>query len=224
MLAVAAALVIVGIWGSVTLARSAQKAERHVQLFASERMVTAGEVVRLRRRGGDDDYRTTAHYRYVARGRELTGATRLRPSERDSYVVGSHVAVWYLPSEPEASWLDGYAPRPQPDWPATALPIVCGVSALGIVHAVRRQSKLLANGRPAHARVTKVQKKLTDNGTFWVVHYEFTTLSGAKRIGKYNHGRKNIPATGSLLSVLYDRDNSSRHTKYPLSFVSLKEN
>ena len=221
MLATALALVVLGVGGAISLGRRAEKAERHLGLFASERIVTAGDVVRLRRRGGDDDYRTTAHYRYLARGQQLMGATRLRNSERDRYVVGSQVAVWYLASEPEASWLDGYAPRPHPSWPATAVPVVCGVSALALIQAVRRQSNLLAHGRPAMATVTKVEKKATENGTLWRVHYEWTILSGARRSGKYNHGKKGVPAVGTVIPIVYDRDDSFRHSRYPMSLVRL---
>jgi hypothetical protein len=223
MLFTAAALVVAGIWGGIELGRRAATAERQVGLFASERIVTAGDVVRLRRRGGDNDHRITAHYRYIAGGRELTGETTLRRNERERYVVGSQVAVWYLASEPGESWLDGYAPGPQPSWPATAVPLVCGVSALALIRVVRRQSNLLAHGRPAMATVTKVEKKKTDEGTMWLVHYEWNTLSGATRTGKYSHGKKHVPAVGALIPIVYDRDNSFRHSKYPMAFVSVKE-
>ena len=145
-------------------ARAPKSPDATSTLFASERIVTAGDVIRLRKRGDGDDHRITAHYRYTARGRELTGETRLRRDERERYVVGSPVAVWYLASDPEMSWLDGYAPRPQPGWPATVVPLACGVSALALIQAVRRQSNLLAYGRPAMATVTKVEKKNTGRG------------------------------------------------------------
>ena len=83
MLVTAVALVVLGIWGAIALGSRAEKAERRLGLFASERIVTAGEIVHLRRQGGNDDYRATAHYRYLARGQELSGATPLRHSERD---------------------------------------------------------------------------------------------------------------------------------------------
>jgi hypothetical protein len=223
MLVIAAALALGGMSGSVVLGRRAEIAARHVGLFASERILAAGDVIRLQKRGGDDgDYRITAHYRYTARGRELMGETTLRRSERERYEVGSPVAVWYLPSEPEQSWLDGYAPRAEASWPATVVPIVCGVAALVLIQLVRRQSKLLAYGRPAMATVTKVEKKKTDKGTEWMVHYEWTTLSGATRTGKYQHGKKNLPAIGATIPVVYDRDNSFRHSKYPMTFVTIR--
>lgn len=223
MLFIAAALVVVGMWGGIELSRRAEIAERHLGLFASERIVTAGEVIQLRKRGGGNNHRITAHYRYTARGRELTGETTLRRDERERYAVGSPIAVWYLATEPEMSWLDGYAPRPEASWPATAVPLGCGLSAMALILIVRRQSNLLEYGRPALATVTKVQKKRTDKGTFWMVHYEFTTMSGATRTGKYNHGKKHVPAVGAMIPIVYDRDNTFRHNKYPMPFVSVTE-
>ena len=221
---IAAALVGAGMWGGVELNRRAETAQRRVGLFASDRIVTAGDVLNLRRNGGDDgDQRVTVHYRYAARGRELTGSTRVRREERDRYQVGSPVAVWYLPTEPEASWLDGYSPRSQPSWPATVVPIGCGLSAMALILMVRRQSSLLAQGRPAMATVTHVEKKKSDKGTFWIVHYEWTTMSGATRAGKYHHGKKDLPPVGTAIPIVYDRDNTFRHSKYPMKFVRIDD-
>ena len=222
-LLVAGVLVVGGIWGGLVLGRRAEAAERRVGLFASERVVTAGDVIRLRRRGGNnDDYRVSAEYRYVARGRELTGETALRRNERDRYVVGAPIAVWYLPTEPESSWIDGHAPEPEPSWPGTAAPIVCGIAAMALIQAVRRQFNLLAYGRAAMATVTRLEKKTSDKGTFWVVHYEWTTMSGATRTGKYNHSKKHAPAPGELVAIVYDRDDTFRHQKYPMGLVTVR--
>lgn len=221
-LVAAGALVVAGIWGGIVLSRRAETAERHVSLFASERVVTAGDIIRLKSSGGGDDNRGTAEYRYVARGRELMGESALRRSERDRFVVGAPIAVWYLPTEPEASWIDGHAPGPEPSWPATAVPILCGMAALVLIQAVRRQFNLLAHGRAALATVTRLEKKTTDKGTFWMVHYEWTTLSGATRAGKYSHGKNNAPAHGELIPIVYDRDDTVRHRKYPMALVMVE--
>jgi hypothetical protein len=218
----AATLVAIGIWGGIELTRHADIANKRVGLFMSERIVAGGDVIELRRRGSGGDQRITAHYRYTARGREHTGETRLRRDERHRYAMGSPVAVWYLATEPEASWLDGHAPRPAAIWPAAAVPLACGVSALVLIWIVRRQSNLLAYGRPAIATVTKAEKKKSDKGTIWMVHYEWSTLSGATRRGKYQHGKKDVPAVGDRIPVVYDRDNSFRHRKYPMTFVRIQ--
>ena len=223
MLIIAATLVVIGGWGGSELQKHADIAERQVGLFASERVLTGGDVVELRKRGGDDDHRIVAHYRYAVHGRELTGRTTLRREEQEKYAVGSPVAVWYLATEPEASWLDGDSPRPEPGWTGTVVAIVCGVSAVGLMASVRRQSKLLAYGRAAMATVTKVEKKRTQHGTSWRVHYEWTTISGATRTGKHNHRGKSAPAIGEHIPIVYDRDNTFRHSKFPMTFVRVAD-
>ena len=221
VLITAMAFGVAGVWGGIVLSRSALVAERHLRLFESERVLAAGDVIRLQKRGGGNDHSITAHYRYTARGHELTGETRLRRVERERYALGSPVAVWYLPSEPEQSWLDGYAPRQTERWPAAVVLIACGITAILLVRMVRRQSDLLAHGRPAMATVTKVEKKDSE-GTSWMVHFEWTTLSGATRTGKYLHGKKkDVPAIGAMIPIVYDRDNSLRHSKYPMMFVTV---
>jgi hypothetical protein len=223
MLVIAAILVIGGMWGGVELNRRSDTAARYVSAFASERVLAAGDIIQLRKRGGDDEPRITAHYRYTAGGTERTGATALRRGDTNSFAVGSPVGVWYLPSEPVASWLDGYAPRPMASWPATALPLACAGAAMALILLVRRQWHLLAYGRPAIATVTKAEKKRTDKGSIWVVHYEFTAMSGATRTGKYNHGKKDLPGVGATIPIVYHRDNTFRHSKYPMPFVGLKD-
>src|SRR5688500_18616801 len=219
----AAALLAAGAWGAIELNKRAETAARHATLFASERMLAAGDIVRLRKRGGDDEHRITAHYRYSARGREFTGETALRSDDNDVFAVGTPVGVWYLPSEPQASWLDGYVPRRHARWPATVVPLACTVAAIGLIAVVRRQANLLTHGRPAMATVTRIEKKRSDKGTIWVVHYEFTTMSGATRTGKYHHPKKHLPTVGETVPIVYDRDNTFRHSKYPMSFVTLKQ-
>lgn len=220
LLCIAGGLVIAGMWGGIELSRRAETAARHAGLFASERIVAAGDVIQLRTRG---DGRVTAVYRYTARGRELLGEATLGRDQRDRYAVGSPIAVWYLASEPEVSWPDGSSPRPVASWPATAVPLAGGVSALALIWTVRRQSNLLAYGRPAMASVTKVEKKRANKGRAWMVHYEFTTISGATRAEKYNHRKNAVPPVGAKIPLVYDRDNTFRHSRYPMPFVTVKE-
>ena len=114
-----------------------------------------------------------------------------------------------------------YTPRRQPIWPAFFVPAVCIATALILVWLVRRQTHLLTYGRPALGVVTKVERKRTDKGTVWRVHYEWTLLSGAKRKGHYTHGKKEPPALRTTIPIVYDRDQPARHGKYPFSLVTL---
>ena len=119
------------------------------------------------------------------RGRELTGETRLRREERERYTVGSTVAVWYSGIRTRGELARRLRPRPEPSWPATAVPLACGVSALVLIQLMRRQSNLLRlrTARTSHGHEGREEKIRQGDG--WMVHYEWTTLSGATRRGKY---------------------------------------
>ncbi len=216
-----ALLVIGGAWGGMEIYDDVKTSQQRADLAESEAKSISANVVGVQRRGGGDDRRSVIHYRYVAGGQPQTGATQVRRQDRDRYAVGSDVRVSYLPTEPGVSWMDGYLPRRRPVWPAFAVPLACTIAALGIVFAIRRQSHLVTYGRPALALVTKVEKKSSDKGTYWRVHYEWTLLSGGKHQGRYNHGKKNPPAVGTWMPIVYDRDYPSRHSKYPLSMVAV---
>jgi hypothetical protein len=159
------------------------------------------------------------HYRYVEGGREHSGATEVRRQDRDRYTVGSTVPIRYLATEPDASWLEGYTPDRRPTWPAFVVSGAAMVAVACPLALIRRQRRLLTYGRGAVAVITGVEKKRSDKGTYWKVHYEWTLLSGAKRTGHYKHGKKQPPAIGTTIPIVYDRDQPSRHSKYPLSLV-----
>jgi hypothetical protein len=223
VLIVAASLILGALLGGVEFYRRAKLADRHVALFASEGISTGARVVRVQRRGGGNDRRSTVHYRYVVGDREHAGETTVRRVDRDRYEAGSRMAVRYLSSEPHTSWMEGYPPQHRPIWPGFVFPAAAIFGALAMAALIRRQTFLLTYGRPAVATVTKVEKKRSDKGTFWRVHYEWTLLSGGKRQGRYNHGKKQPPEVGATIPIVYDRDQPVRHNRYPLSLVALSE-
>jgi Protein of unknown function (DUF3592) len=218
----ALALVAAGLWGGADLYRKAKESQRRVQLFATESATADAVVVRVQRRGGDDDRRSIVHYRYAAADNEYTGIVTMRRADHDRYSAGSTVSVRYLASEPGASWIEGRTPRVRPLWPAFATPLACVAAACAVFVVIRRQSHLLAYGRPAAGVVSKVEKKKGDKGSYWRVHYEWSVLSGAKREGGYNHLRKNPPAVGTVVPIVYDRD-TEKSARYPFSMVTISD-
>jgi hypothetical protein len=218
---VAVLLLAGGVWAEIYLYRQARISEAHVVGFDLERIVTGAQVTAVERRGGEDGRRSTITYQYTVNGREHTGSSTVRTSDRNAYRVGSPVAVWYLPSEPDASWMDGDAPHVISTWPALIAFAVCGLTSLCLILLVRRQSNLLAYGRPAMAVIRKVDKKKSDKGTYWRVQYEWTLLSGATRHGHYSTHGKHPPAVGASIPIVYDRDRPSRNSRYPLSLVTI---
>ena len=222
VLAVAGGLVITAALAGPALYSSARASERTMSLAASDSVTTTGEVTRVQRRGGGNDRRSVVHYRYVADGQEHDDSTTVRRQDRDRYQVGSRVPIHYLAAEPESSWMEGYGPGLRPMWPAFAVPVALIVAAFILVRLFFSQLQLLAYGRPALGLVTKVEKKKSDKGSFWRVHYEWTLLSGAKRIGHYNDGKKQPLALGTPIPIVYDRDNPQRNRKYPFGLVAIK--
>jgi hypothetical protein len=214
-----AAAVVGCLWVAIAMERSSSTARRHTRLFAVEAVATDAEVVRVERRG-DDGRRIRVHYRYAAANREYSGSRNLRRGA-DEPAPGSRIAVRYLASEPSASWLEGYAPEHEPGWPAFIIAGAAAVAMACTLFFLRRQWHLLAYGRPAAATITKIDKKRSDKGSYWRVHYEWMLLSGARRAGHYAHSHKVPPEVGATIPILYDRDQPSRHSKYPLSLVSI---
>jgi hypothetical protein len=130
--------------------------------------------------------------------------------------------VNYLASHPEASWLNGDTPSRDPLWPALVVPIAGLLSSMLMVVCIRRQLALLRDGKPAMATITSVKKKMSDHGTYWRVEYQWRLLSGATRTGRYNHNKRRAPEVGSVIPIVYDRDEPRRARKYPLSLVTFR--
>jgi hypothetical protein len=207
------------LWAAFAIERRSTTTSRHARLFAVEAVAADAEVVRVQRRG-DEGRRVTVHYRYIVGNRAYSGSRNLRRGA-DAPATGSRIAVRYLASEPTASWIDGSRPEHQPAWPPFVIVGAAAVTMACPLFFLRRQWHLLTYGRPAMAVITKIEKKRSDKASYWRVHYEWTLLSGARRTGHYAHSNKVPPEVGSSIAILYDRDRPSRHSKYPLSLVSV---
>ena len=211
------ALVIGAILSGILVYQRVVSDQAPVRLLASEGRTTVGRAVDIKRRRGENQ-RVILRYSYVVDGREYTGETRLKKSDRNLYRLGSELRVRYLASKPAESWMEGYRPRNTPYWLIVALPAGLLLCIVPIILTIRRQSRLVADGRAALARVTKAHKVSYGEHSGWRIHYEWTSLSGAMRTGlvdKY----KRPPAIGSTIPILYDRDNPRRHSPYPMSLV-----
>jgi hypothetical protein len=108
-------------------------------------------------------------------------------------------------------------------WPAFLVPACCLGTFWWLTAMVRRQYALLAYGRSAMAVVKSVEKKRSEYGSDWRVHYQWRLLSGATRTGRYAHTATQPPGIGTGIPVVYDRDEPSKHSKYPLKLVALNE-
>jgi hypothetical protein len=130
--------------------------------------------------------------------------------------TGSTIQVRFVPSRPSISHPIAWNAQVLPLWLACLLgATMAALSPLPLI-PVRRQTRLLTEGRPAPGRVTAVKRA----DKFLVVHYEFRLLNGVVAKGKSNASK--APAGDAPLCVLYDPENPRRNGLYPFSLVRLE--
>lgn len=170
-----------------------------------------------RTRRGDRTQHFVA-YRYTAEGELHRRRVEIARQEWQKLQVGSRLPVRYLPSMPELSLIQGYGSKGVPLWVVPLVPACLLLATWPIVYHLRRQWRLLAEGRAASARVTRTERISHSHGTSHRVHYEFQILSGATRAGHYDVSKK-APEVGATLNIVYEPDDPRRQARYPLSLV-----
>ena len=192
------------------------------RLFESEGRTTTAAVTAVRR-SREKRPQATIDYRYTAGGEEYSNRVKLRKRDPLGQRVqpGSRIAVRYLRSRPEESWVEGSRPGAFPLALVVVVPLGMLLGAVAIWIAVQRQRQLLADGRAAMARITGTRK--TDYGyrKHWRVDYEWRLLSGGIRRGHFK-AEKTPPAVGTFVPIVYDPDEPRRHSRYPLSLVRVQ--
>ena len=106
---------------------------------------------------------------------------------------------------------------------AFLMPLCLLVPAVLLTRELRRQRRLLEEGRGAQARVTVVKGHSTDKGRQYRVTYEFATREGSQRTGRYTALRQ-APDVGAEIVVLYHPDEEKWSARYPLSLVRVVSN
>ncbi|HTQ54947.1 MAG TPA: DUF3592 domain-containing protein [Bryobacteraceae bacterium] len=214
--AVAAASIVLAAGGIVVPALLWLDRENKADLRARierEGVAVEAEVTRTGMTGGDDS-RPFADYRYTY------GAGRVVLQHRDPQTLapGDHVQVRYLPGEPGRSWAVGHEPHGAP---LAVLPVPAASFFLGavvIAVAVRRQWRLLAEGRATMSRILAVKRtRDSEGGTHYRAQYEIVLPSGAVR-QIWARGSKRF-VVDSRVPVVYDPENPKRLSRYPLPLV-----
>ena len=181
---------------------------------------TEAEVVEVTPSRGRNS-RVPITYRYAVNGIEYSSRVHIRGREAGRFPIGSRVPVEYLISDPGKSWISGKRPRSIPVWFIFLIPPVLLPIAGGLLLLIRRQARLLSEGRATMATVKKSEQASTGESTTWRVTYEWTLLSGAKLSGRYDAARKTQPAAGTAIPIIYDRDSPQRHARYPFALVHI---
>ena len=216
-----AVLSVGGLAAGIALAQAAQRDRGRLDRIRAGAVTAVAEVVERGRVRGEGR-RFFATYQYTVEGRPYQGRVVFREGPLSRVAPGQPLTVAYLPSSPEASWLPGREPRGVPMGVAPLA--AAGLLSIGalLARTLHRQATLLREGRPALARVTRVEQVTHHHGHAHTkahrVHYDFRILSGALRTGKQDLTR-NPPAVGSRVWIVYDREDAGRHALYPLAFV-----
>jgi uncharacterized protein DUF3592 len=216
----AVTLLLAGIVGGPLLAQKLMEDSARATELQASRLSTEAVVTEVRR-SRENKPRVTIRYRYSVEGQEFANRVQLRRDDPIGRTVktGYRIRVLYLPSEPGRSWAEGYGPREKLVWAAAILPVVGIPGAMLIFRLLRRQKRLLEEGRAVMARVISTEKSKHHDS--WSVTYSWSLLSGAVR--KAHMSRTTEPAgPGSFVPVVYDPDQPERHSVYPLSLVRLR--
>ena len=103
-------------------------------------------------------------------------------------------------------------------WVAYVAALTLAALAALIALPIRSQRRLLVEGRPAPAVVTRRHLNKSTHGSQYQIEYEFRLLNGAPRTGRSASGKM---LEVQLIAVLYEPDNPARNAPYPLSLVRL---
>lgn len=194
--------------------RANREATEH-RLLRDQGVSTDAVVTRLWR-GRDDERTPWVAYRFTSRGRGYEGRAKAPLRIWQGLAEGSPLPVRLLPGNPARNHPTGWPDKPMPPWLPYLLAAILASASCLCALALRRQQRLLSEGRPAPGVVTG--RKKTKDGE--MVYYEFALLSGAVAKGR-GGPVKRPPAMGGPVCVLYDPDNPRTNALYPLSLVKL---
>ncbi len=213
VVALLASALFAGIWLYV----AAERDRERLELLKQQGRRTQAEVAERGRTKGDQT-RYFVVYRYTVDAQSYRGRANVRRSVWQKLGLGSSLQVYYLPSKPDRSWLPGREPNGVPPWVVPLVPIGLALATWPILYHLRRQWRLLSEGRAALAHVTHSKRvSRSHGGAVHRAHYEFQILSGAVRTGRCDTA-KTMP-TGSTLTIVYDPDDPQCQARYPLSLV-----
>jgi hypothetical protein len=187
------------------------------RLLAEQGVETTATIVRVWRES-DKEGTHMVSYRFSADGSEITGRSKMYRNVWSNLHTGDSLPIRYLPLRPEVNHPAQATPGPAPDWVPWLVSGFFVWPPFLFWWMIRRQTGLLAEGRPAPATVTQIRRAKQV-----IAYYEFRLLDGAVVKGRSQVSRRNIPQPGQQATVLYLPDNPKRNALYPLELVKLQK-
>lgn len=202
--------VVFGAW----LHEQARRANAEAQQRLRATALAEGVVTSLR---GASKGSPVIVYEFFVEGRRYAGTYRPGRGRGTGYRPGSTLTIAYVPENPNANWPADYWPARLSAWVAPAVAASLVAVAAGLLLLLRSQRRLLEDGRATVGVVTRVDK-VRGKRMHYRVHYEFRLPSGAVRTGR-DITKKDPPAPGDRVIVMYDPENPRRQHRYPLPLV-----
>ena len=186
------------------------------RLLREQGVAAAGTVNRVWK---DSDKTATpmVSYRFAASAGEFTGQSAMRTEAWRGIQPGDPLVVRYLPSRPEVNRPAQGTPNPPPAWLAWMPALMFVWPPIMFWFIIRAQWRLLAEGVPVRAVVTRIRRSKKTNA-----YYEFKIPAGAAVKGKSPISSRNVPDVGGQVCVLYNPDNPRKNSIYPLEMVKLR--
>jgi hypothetical protein len=182
--------------------------------LAERGVTTSGVVTRI---WSDDDNRRKVAYRFEAEGRSFASDINVSSARRRTLDVGSPIDVRFLPGNPDVNDLGASrSGLPLAIGPTVGVGLATGGAIL--LFSIRRQRRLLEDGRAAPAVVTGHKSSHSSHSKHYSMTYDFALLSGAVVKGKAGTS-KNAPPVGSVITVIYDPERPEKSRVYPFSLV-----
>ena len=169
-------------------------------------------------RDGSKEHTPRVSYRFEADGEGFTGRSDAPSGLWRTLKAGDSLRVRYLPTDPSVNHPADWRMSVTPQWLPLLIPVIfLGLAAM-FGGLIRRQWRLLMEGRPAPGLVVKARRK--DKQV--VLTYEFRVLSGAIQKGRGSSNSRSVLGEGSVVCVLYDPENPRRSGIYPFQLVRLE--
>ncbi len=204
--------------GKVLYTQASQEQAQRNRLIDSG--LNAEGVVTRHWTSGNDPVRYWAEYYYRVEGQNYWGRLSTGRNSWLGLQRNPTLTVRYLPADPRWHLALGYEPRLLPPWVSILVPALLLVVASFVAFVLARQRRLLAEGRPAPAVVTKISRS-NEHGQK-SAHYVFMAMEG-KLVDGRSSPKKNPPAVGSIVNVIYEPDQERHNRTYPLSLVKMRK-
>jgi hypothetical protein len=209
-------IVLGGIYLGFFMAGKSERQSEERQALAERGVRATATITKLWHTGGKSDTHKV-RYHYSVDGREFEVSGEVSRSTWKTLTEGQEIGVRYDPANPSLSHPSDWEYRVTPVWLAGLVPGMFLLLAVFFMMLLRRQWRLLADGRAAPGIVTKTRR----GGKTKVVMYEFRLPTGAVQQGRDQTGHRQLPEIGSAVCILYDPDNPKRNELYPPSLVKL---